>query len=128
MNPISFTDDSYTSDSECSSADETTDYNSTETELSSSDESDCEEPKDKSCEQVSNGPFKDFSEDEKLGIVILAYIAKHKLNGSASVDLMDLLKLVAPENTNLQSLTLNQVKETLGDCIVNVYDYCGKCF
>jgi len=70
INPISVTDDSYTSDSECSSADETTDYNSTETELSSSDESDCEEPKDKSCEQVGNGPFKDFSEDEKLGIVI----------------------------------------------------------
>ena len=41
---------------------------------------------------------------------------------------MDLLKLVAPENANLQSLTLNQVQETLGDCIVNVYDYCGKCF
>jgi len=129
INPISSTDDSYTSDSECSSADDTaTDYSSSETEPSSSDESDCEELKDKSDEQVSNGPFKDFSEEEKLSIVILSYIAKHKLNGSASVDLLDLLKLVAPENTNLQSLTLNQVKETLGDCIVNVYDYCGKCF
>lgn len=76
INPISSTDDSYTSDSECSSADDTaTDYSCSETEPSSSDESDCEELKDKSDGQVSNGPFKDFSEEEKLSIVILSYIA-----------------------------------------------------
>jgi len=50
------------------------------------------------------------------------------LSGSASADLLDLLKLIAPEDNTLQSLTLSDIKETVGDCTVNLHDYCGKCF
>ena len=72
--------------------------------------------------------MKEFTEKEKLSVLILSYIAKHKLNGSASVDLLDLLKLIVPEDNNLHSLTLSEIKETLGNCVTNIYDYCGKCF
>jgi len=41
------------------------------------------------------------------------------LNGSASVDLLDLLKLIVPEDNNLHSLTLSEIKETLGNCVTN---------
>lgn len=95
----------------------------------SSGESDAEE-QDKS--KVVSGASKipPITEKERLSLIILSYIAKYKLNGSASVDLLDLIKLIAPEDTcnTLQSLTLSDIKETLGDCIVNLYDYCGKCF
>ena len=67
-------------------------------------------------------------EKEKLSLLILSYIARYKLSGSASADLLDLLKLIAPGDNTLQSLVLSEIKETLGDCILNVYDYCGKCF
>ena len=59
---------------------------------------------------------------------ILSYIAKHKLNGSASVDLLDLLKVIVPDDYNLHSLTLTQINEAVGNCVTKVYDYCGKCF
>ena len=59
---------------------------------------------------------------------ILSYIAKHTLNGSASTDLLDIFKLVVPEDKTLHSLTLTQLNEALGNCITNIYDYCGKCF
>ena len=69
-----------------------------------------------------------ISEEERLSLIILFYIAKYKLSGSASVDLLDLLKLIAPEDNTLQSITLSDIKETQGDCIGNLHDYCGKCF
>ena len=50
------------------------------------------------------------------------------MNGSASADLLELLKLIVPQDSNLHSLSLNDIKETLGDCVTNIYDYCGKCF
>lgn len=124
---ISCMDASYTSDSDCSTSSNHTDYSSSETEDTSSDESDSEQQQDKS-KPVSPDNVKVLSEKEKLSLLILSYIAKFKLSGSASVDLLDLLKLIAPEDTTLQSLTLSEIKETLGDCIINVYDYCGKCF
>ena len=133
FDPISCMDASYTSDSDCSSSsnyDTTcgTDYSSFETEDStSSDESDSEQQQDKS-KPVLADSVKVLSDKEKLSLLILSYIAKFKLSGSASVDLLDLLKLIAPEDTTLQSLTLNEIKETLGNCVINVYDYCGKCF
>ena len=125
-NIIRCMDASYTSDSDCSSSSDT-DYCSSETDLpTSSDESDMEEP-DKSNSGISMN-VTPIGKTESLSLVILSYIAKYKLSGSASVDLLDLLKLIAPKDNILQSLTLNGIKETLGDCIVNIHDYCGKCF
>ena len=123
-------DDSYTSDSECLSSSDT-DYSSTgpsDTEPStSSDESDLEELQDESITgSADSGKF--LGEKEKLSLLILSYIARYKLSGSASADLLDLLKLITPGDNTLQSLVLSEIKETLGDCILNVYDYCGKCF
>lgn len=120
----------YTSDLDCSLS-SCTDYSSSETDQpTSSDESDSEE-QDKSnsvLDASTDVPESPISEKEKLSLLILSYIAKYKLSGSASVDLLDLLKLIAPEDNTLRSLSLSDIKETLGDCIVNVYDYCGKCF
>ena len=126
-NIIGFIDESNTSDSDCSMSSDT-DYSSSETDLpTSSDESDAEEQdKSKVVSGASNIP--PITEKERLSLIILSYIAKYKLSGSASVDLLDLLKLIAPEDNILQSLTLSDIKETLGDCIVNLYDCCGKCF
>ncbi len=127
---ITCTDVTYTSDSNCSSS-SCTDYSSSEADQStSSDESDSEDQEKShsgldASSSVSPSPM---SEKEKLSLLILSYIAKHKLSGSASFDLLDLLKLITPEDNTLQSLTLNYIKETLGDCVINVYDYCGKCF
>ena len=39
------------------------------------------------------------------GVLTLSYIAKQKLNDFASVDLLDLLKLLVLEDNNLHSLT-----------------------
>lgn len=118
-------DDSFSSDSDSSSSNN--DYSSSETEATSSDDSDFDDHED----QLQTAPtdsVKEFSEKEKLSVLILSYIAKHKLNGSASVDLLELLKLIAPKDNNLHSLTLSEIKETLGDCLTNIYDYCSKCF
>ena len=126
-------DASYTSDSDCSSSSShdttcSTDYSSSETEDSTfSDESDSEQQQDKS-KLVLADSVKVLSDKERLSLLVLSYIAKFKLSGSASVDLLDLLKLIAPEDTTLQSLTLDEIKETLGNCVINVYNYCGKCF
>lgn len=111
------TDCSMSSDTDCSSS---------ETDLpTSSDESDAE---DKSMAVPVASNITPITEKERLSLIILSYIAKYKLSGSASVDLLDLLKLITPEDKTLQSLTLSDIKETLGDCIVNLHDYCGKCF
>lgn len=48
---------------------------------------------------------KEFTEKEKLSVLTLSYIAKQKLNDFASVDLLDLLKLLVLEDNNLHSLT-----------------------
>ena len=118
-------DESCTSDSDCSMSSDT-DCSSSETDLpTSSDESDAED-KSKAVSGASN--ITPITEKERLSLIILSYIAKYRLSGSASVDLLDLLKLIAPEDNTLQSLTLSDIKETLGDCIVNLHDYCGKCF
>lgn len=124
-NVISSIDESCTSDSDCSMSSDT-DCSSSETDLStSSDESDAE---DKSMAVPVASNITPITEKERLSLIILSYIAKYKLSGSASVDLLDLLKLITPEDKTLQSLTLSDIKETLGDCIVNLHDYCGKCF
>lgn len=104
------------------------DYSSSETGTTSSDDSDLENDEDQFQTTCSSDSVKEFTEKEKLSVLILSYIAKHKLNGSASVDLLDLLKLIVPDDNNLHSLTLTQINEALGNCITNVYDYCGKCF
>lgn len=49
--------------------------------------------------------MKEFTEKEKLSVLTLSYIAKQKLNDFASVDLLDLLKLLVLEDNNLHSLT-----------------------
>lgn len=80
-------DDSFSSDSDSSSSNN--DYSSSETEATSSDDSDFDDHED----QLQTAPtdsVKEFSEKEKLSVLILSYIAKHKLNGSASVDLLEL--------------------------------------
>ena len=80
------------------------------------------------CKQHAVVTVKEFTEKEKLSVLILSYIAKHKLNGSASVDLLDLLKQIVPEDNSLHSLTMTQLNEALGNCVRNIYDYCGNCF
>ncbi|PFX13893.1 hypothetical protein AWC38_SpisGene21989 [Stylophora pistillata] len=127
--PVICVDVTYSSDSDCSAA-SCTDYSSSETEQStSSSESDSGDQETDLVSDTSVDMTPSLvSEKEKLSILILSYIAKHKLSGSASVDLLDLLKFIAPKDNTLLSLTLSEIKETLGDCIVNVFDYCGKCF
>lgn len=119
-------DDSFSLDNDCLSSNN--DYSSSETETTSSDDSDLEDDKDQLQTTCSSDSVKEFTEKEKLSVLILSYIAKHKLNGSASVHLLDLLKLIVPEDNNLHSLTLTQINEALGNCVTNIYDYCGKCF
>ena len=118
-------DDSFSSDNDCLSSDN--DYSSSDIETSSGD-SDFEDGEDQLQTTCSSDSVKEFTEKEKLSVLILSYIAKHKLNGSASVDLLDLLKLIVPEDNNLRSLTLTRLNEALGNCVTNIYDYCGKCF
>ena len=72
--------------------------------------------------------MKEFTEKEKLSVLTLSYIAKQKLNDFASVDLLDLLKLLVLEDNNLHSLTWTQSKGVLGNCFTNIYDYSGKIF
>lgn len=72
--------------------------------------------------------MKEFTEKEKLSVLTLSYIAKQKLNDFASVDLLDLLKLLVLEDNNLHSLTWTQSKGVLGNCLTNIYDYSGKIF
>lgn len=119
--------DSLTSDTDSSYSD--SNYSSSETEATTtcSEDSDLEDPEEK-LETTPSDSVEEFTEKEKLSVLILSYIAKHKLNGSAFVDLLVLLKLIVPEHDNLISLSLSEIKETLGDCVTNVYDYCGKCF
>ena len=119
-------DDSFSSDNDCLSSDN--DYSSSETETTSSDDSDFEDDEDQLQTTCSSDSVKEFTEKEKLSVLILSYIAKHKLNGSASVDLLDLLKVIVPEDNNLRSLTLTRLNEALGNCVTNIYDYYGKCF
>lgn len=118
-------DESVTSDTDSSSSD--SDTSSSETRATSSDDSDLEEPSE-TTETIPSASVKEFTEKEKLSVLILSYIAKRKLNGTASADLLDLLKLITPEDNNLCSLNLSEIREMLGNCVANVYDYCGKCF
>ena len=104
-------DDSFSSDNDCVSSNN--DYSSSETETTSSDDSDLEDDEDQLQTTCSSDSVKEFTEKEKLSVLILSYIAKHKLNGSASVDLLDLLKLIVPEDNNLQSLTLTKLTKHL---------------
>lgn len=124
-NNILSTGDLSSSDTDLSTSN--SDESSSETEETSSEDSDLEFPEDK-LETAQSDSMKEFTEKEKLSVIILSYIAKHKLNGSASADLLEVLKLIIPEDNNLHSLTLSEIKETLGNCVTNVYDYCGKCF
>lgn len=62
----------------------------------SSDESDSEQQRDKS-KPVLADSVKVLIDKEKLSLLILSYIAKFKLSASASVDLLDLLKIIAPD-------------------------------
>ena len=119
--------DSFTLDTDSSSTFSSSDYSSSETEATSCEDSDTEDLEDK-LETMPSDSVKEFTEKEKVSVLILSYIAKHKLNGSASMDLLDLLRLIVPEDSNLHSLTLSEIKETLGNCVTNVYDYCGLCF
>ena len=123
---VSDMNDSLSSDNDCLLSNY--DYSSSETETTSSDDSDLENDEDQFQTTCSSDSVKEFTEKEKVSVLILSYIPKHKLNGSASVDLLGLLKLIVPDDNNLHSLTLTQINEALGNCITNIYDYCGKCF
>ena len=94
-------DDLSTSDTECSSSHN--DYSSTKTETMSSEESDLPRRNLKmSCKQLMTA--REFTEYQRVSVLILSYIAKHKFNGSTSSDHLDLLKLIAPGDKHLDTV------------------------
>jgi hypothetical protein len=108
---------------------------SSSAEMSSSEDNSSDSESD-TCTYDSSGseenpvhdesPCVELTEQNQLCMMILSYLSKYKLSGNGSQDLINLLRIVQP-NLDLQNLTLDKLKEILGNCDVKSYDYCEKC-
>ena len=70
---------------------------------------------------------KSFSAQEEACMAILSLIARHCITTEAAKDIIDLFKLLCPENELLQSLSYANVHQVCGNCPVFVYDICERC-
>jgi len=103
------------SDSESDDLDDSTSCSTCTDTVSSSSEN---------IESVESGS--DSTERDELCMIILSYVSKHKLSGTASQDLINLLRIIDPKYFQIHHLSIEKIKQTLGNCEVNLYDYCGQ--
>ena len=68
-----------------------------------------------------------FSVQENACMAILALISRHCMTTEAAKDILDLLKLICPENVTVQSLSLSNVQQVCGNCELFIYDICERC-
>lgn len=60
-------------------------------------------------------------------MAILSLIARHCITAEAAKDIIDLLKVLSPQNETLQFLSYAKVQEICASCELFVYDICEKC-
>ena len=70
---------------------------------------------------------KTFSAQENACMPILALISRHCMTTEAANDILDLLKLICPENVTVQSLNFTNVQQLCGNCELFIYDICERC-
>lgn len=70
---------------------------------------------------------KTFSAQENACMAILALISRHCMTAEAAKDILDLLKLICPENVRVQSLSYTNVQQVCGNCEIFIYDICERC-
>ena len=68
-----------------------------------------------------------FPVQESACMAILTLIARHCITAEAAKDIIDLLKILSPENDLLQSLRYANVQQVCGNCELCIYDICEKC-
>jgi len=71
---------------------------------------------------------KTFSAQQTACMAILALISRHCITTEAAKDIIDLVRILCPENETLQSLTYANVQQVCGNCELFVYDVCERCF
>ena len=113
------TDSDSDNDAEVSSSDSSEEIDDSDTDSDSLDSP------DESESNVSKG--KTFSAQENACMAILALISRHCMTTEAAKDILDLLKLICPENVTVQTLNFTSVQQVCGNCEIFVYDICERC-
>ena len=109
-------------DSIISSASDVSVYSDSSTDAESSDSAD-----DNETANSQQKTEKTFSAQETACMAILALISRHCVTTEAAKDIIDLLKVLCPENETLKSLTYANVQQVCGNCELFVFDVCEKC-
>ena len=110
----------------------------TSSDLSSTDDSDdgCETgftSNDESCsdDETTVTTIKpvqrEFSEQDTTCMAILWYVSKHCITGEGAKDLIELIKIVCPDNETLKDLNYGKCQEVCGKCEVLVYEKSDVC-
>lgn len=117
-------------DEECNINDDTDTISST-SEASLESDSSSEEDSDDSADSIENETTleleKTFSAQTMACMSVLALISRHCITTEAAKDIIDLVKVLCPENDTMQSLTYSNVQQVCGNCELFVYDICEKC-
>ena len=118
-------------DDECDIDDDVDSITSSTSEVSWESGVSSEEDSDDSADNIQNETTTEFkttfSAQETACMAILALISRHCITTEAAKDIIDLVKVLCPENETLQSLSYTDVQRVCGNCEVFVYDICEKC-
>ena len=76
---------------------------------------------------VNNDPGKYFSAQQNACMAILALASRHCLTIETAKYIIQLLKVIFPEDETIVNLDDGTVQEVCGKCKVYVYDICEKC-
>ena len=130
VEPTSFSGHLADADEECDINDDTDTISST-SEASLESDSSSEEDSDDSADSIQNETTleleKTFSAQTMACMSVLALISRHCITTEAAKDIIDLVKVLCPENDTMQSLTYSNVQQVCGNCELFVYDICEKC-
>ncbi|KAJ7375117.1 hypothetical protein OS493_001855, partial [Desmophyllum pertusum] len=77
--------------------------------------------------QCDTFPEKTYSALDKASMAILSLISRHCITNEAAKDIIDLVKVLCPDNETLQTLSYTNVQQVCGICELFVYDICEKC-
>lgn len=69
----------------------------------------------------------DCSEVKKISMAIMSYMSRHTLTNEAAKDMIELIKVMIPENELFKTLSLSTVQEVCGHCEIKAYDICEVC-
>lgn len=112
-----------------SESDNDVDFSSSESsdEIEDSDTDDQQSPDLADESQTDSSQEKTFPAQQYASMAILSLIARHCMTTEAAKDIIDLLKVLCPENDTLQSLNYTNVQQVCGNCELYIYDICERC-